>query len=142
MTLNIDKEVALLQQNDKRLEEITSILARNQELHMERSAEHEKNDQQRHLEIIKVTTDLREVVLVKMSAIEKYVDVKIKEQQLWIEENYSKKIEHQNLQKEVTKMDVSLWQRIGKIESIFGRAWKLVFGFIILGILAVLFDKW
>jgi len=106
MTPNIEKEIALLQQNDKRLEEISSVLAKNQELHMERSAEHEKNDQARHLEIVKVTTDLREVILVKMSAIEKYVDVKIKEQQLRIEENYSKKIEHQNLQKDVTKMDV------------------------------------
>jgi len=141
MTTNIDKEIALLQQNDKRLKEITSILAKNQEVHMEKSAEHEKNDQQRHMEIIKVTTDLREAVLVKMTAIEKYIDVKIKEQQLRIEENYTKKIEHKNLQKDITKMDVDFGNRISKIESVFGRAWKLVFGFIILGILAVLFDK-
>ena len=115
MNVNIETEVALLKKNDSIIDQKVDELKSNQQQHMINSSEHEKKDQDRHLEALKANTELKELILIKMNSIEKYVDLKIKESALLIDKEYTKKIEHKNLENNIVKMEI----RVLKIESIF-----------------------
>lgn len=141
MSDDIQKDIALLKQNDQVIEKTVQALQANQEQHMKKYDHHEQKDQERHLQLLQSHTEVRELIINKMNSIEKYVDIKVKEHQLRVEENYTKKIEHGNLEKNVVKLETDISKRLTKIETIFDRLWKIVFWFIVLWILAVLFDK-
>lgn len=136
-TINVDKEIALLKQaDDNILDKIQDADKKLSTVQLNQST-HEGNDQLRHDETIKSHGELKELIISKMMHIEKYVDIKIKEHELRVEKNYAAKTEHMVLDKQVDNLD----RRVGKMESVFSWAWKIVFGFIIMGILAVLFGK-
>jgi len=136
-TINVEKEIALLKQSDDNILEKLEVVEKNQTHHMNTSSDHEVKDQLRHEETIKSHVELKDLIITKMMHIEKYVDMKIKEHELWVEKHYAAKVDHMVLDKQVDNLD----RRVGKMESVFSWAWKLVFWFIILGILAVLFGK-
>lgn len=119
MPINIETEIALLKENDKNFEKTLGNLYKKLLEHMERANRRDDIDQKRHIENIKMSASLKEALVKQNGVMDKYIDVKIKEQQLWIEENFAKRIEHVNLQKEVATLDANLTNKIVKIENIF-----------------------
>lgn len=137
MAINVEKEIALLKQSDDHIIQKIETADKKLETVQQNQSIHEDNDQKRHDETIKSHWELKDLIIAKMAHIEKYVDLRFKEFELLIEKQYAAKTDHMVLDKQVDSID----RRVGKMENVFSWAWKLVFWFIIMGILAVLFGK-
>lgn len=127
---SVETRIELLEKNDGDLAKSIDLVDKKVDQIQNNQRIHSEQSQKQHLENMDKMSQLKETLLVNFGTIKEYVDLKVKEHKIEIDKEYAKKIDHNGLS-----------NRVEKIESVFSWTWKIVFWFIILGILAVLFGK-
>lgn len=127
---SVETRIELLEKNDIDLAKSIDLVDKKVDQIQNNQRSHADQSQKQHLENIGLISQLKETLLVNFGTIKEYIDLKVKEHKIEIDKEYAKKIDHNGLS-----------NRVEKIESVFSWAWKIVFWFIIVGILAVLFGK-
>jgi len=126
----METRIELLEKNDVDLAKIIDLVDKKVDQIQNNQRSHADQSQKQHLENMDRMSQLKETLIVNFGTIKEYVDLKIKEHKIEVDKEYAKKIDHNWLS-----------NRVEKIEGVLSWTRKIVFWFIIMGILAVLFGK-